>query len=785
MLNFSNLTHYEFELLTKDIFERELCIKLRTYAQGKDGGIDIRGYVGNNIIIQAKHYINSSFPNLRTALRKELIKIEKLKPKRYIIVTSFNLSPDNEDEIYEMFQGFIHSKSDIIDINFLDSFLQKDCNMDILKIHSKLWLTSTNILDLIFHKNLDIDSKCFMQDYEEKARLFVNTKAYSDIVNILQNENVVILEGAPGVGKTTLSKMLVAYYCEKGYKFKYASNNSISEIKRGIVETDKEIILLDNFLGQRVDDLSSHFFEELRTLIIFASSYENKKIIINSRSVVLNEALSKNQRFAELLEYYNIHKYEIKVGKLSYFESSQILYNHIYFNKLEPVYYQAIREDKHYLRIIQHKSFNPRIIEYVTRKEKIKGIAANDYFNYILSTLDNPKDIWHDEFKDLSKNDRIFMFTLFTLISYGSINREYADSNILKRCFELRVDKEGSYDTTLDIFGDTIKKLKDGLIKLEISENSMRIGFINPSVEDYIYNYLRKLDAEIKQISGSVLYIEQLLALKKLNAIAIADHVRQKIDDMSFLKLESFSKLNLDYHFLRFIFDYNCKCWEHREIIYDMFYKQNAFSNEREENADLIMDFFFEKDMYDYYNLQRLFSIDSLIIRIYGYLYFDQMVKFIRLHERYIELNKNYNFPDYLLYEIHNMINWEIELDIIHNSKPVLKDGINELKKTFCFDDYIDEEEFEQAFDNAKEIFINKYIKPIIEEKNKCLDFSINIARDIKINTGIILEEIDFHDSLFRSDFDHEYDLDKNIHLSIEDECDVITLIFNEDYLEN
>uniref|UniRef100_UPI00187D4C4D nSTAND3 domain-containing NTPase n=1 Tax=Metasolibacillus meyeri TaxID=1071052 RepID=UPI00187D4C4D len=272
MFNFQNITSYEFELLARDIMQKKLDIELRTYAAGRDGGIDIRGFIGNEIIIQAKHYVKSNFSNLRGALKKELVKIKKLKPKRYIIVTSFSLTPDNEDYIYNLFKDYMVDKRDIVDINFLNTFLENEDNIDILKKHNKLWLTSTNVLNMIFSREIDFDSRSFMQDYEEKSRLFVYSKAYYDTLNILEKNNILILEGAPGVGKSTLSKMLVADFCEKGYKFLYASSNSISEIKKGITPTEKEIILMDNFLGQRVTDISSHFFSEFKLLIDFVIS---------------------------------------------------------------------------------------------------------------------------------------------------------------------------------------------------------------------------------------------------------------------------------------------------------------------------------------------------------------------------------------------------------------------------------------------------------------------------------------------------------------------------------
>ena len=41
MLNYANLNDIEFEYLCKDIMQRILGMQLRSFAQGKDGGIDL------------------------------------------------------------------------------------------------------------------------------------------------------------------------------------------------------------------------------------------------------------------------------------------------------------------------------------------------------------------------------------------------------------------------------------------------------------------------------------------------------------------------------------------------------------------------------------------------------------------------------------------------------------------------------------------------------------------------------------------------------------------------
>ena len=64
MFNYANLNDVEFENLCKDVMEKKLSTSLRLFAKGRDGGIDLTDNTRtHNIIVQAKHYIGSKFPN--------------------------------------------------------------------------------------------------------------------------------------------------------------------------------------------------------------------------------------------------------------------------------------------------------------------------------------------------------------------------------------------------------------------------------------------------------------------------------------------------------------------------------------------------------------------------------------------------------------------------------------------------------------------------------------------------------------------------------------------------
>ena len=72
------------------------------------------------------------------------------------------------------------------------------------------------------------------------------------------------------------------------------------------------------------------------------------------------------------------------------------------------------------MQIINHKNFNPRLIEFITDSDRIVA-NPNEYWNYINETLENPKDIWNDCFK-IQNNAYVRNLVILTVFNGGSIS---------------------------------------------------------------------------------------------------------------------------------------------------------------------------------------------------------------------------------------------------------------------------------------------------------------------------------------------------------------------------
>lgn len=224
---------------------------------------------------------------------------------------------------------------------------------------------------------------------------------------------------------------------------------------------------------------------------------------MNSRVAIMNEAKQRSIEFEKLIQSDDEKVYLINMDKVDAYEKARILYNHIYFKRLPLEYYSYIKNDRNYLKIINHPNYTPRIIEYITEPGRYKDILPEKYIYFVLECLSNPELIWDNEYeRSLKKVDRILVNTLFSLTD-TTIN-----CDILKKAFNKRISNENDIDVIVDNFENTIKRLNKFMIKIVDKSNSKEISVLNPSVNDYIKTMLEKNELEVMNIRKSLIYYE-------------------------------------------------------------------------------------------------------------------------------------------------------------------------------------------------------------------------------------------------------------------------------------
>src|SRR6056297_3078414 len=138
--DFGNLSPIEFEALVADLLGEELGVTFETFSDGADGGIDARfSTAKGDIILQAKHYKESTWSDLKTAAKKEHPKIIQLKPKVYHFLTSQKLTPPRKTELKSCLSHKAALKKNIRGRTEINALLKKHSAVE--KRNIKLWLS--------------------------------------------------------------------------------------------------------------------------------------------------------------------------------------------------------------------------------------------------------------------------------------------------------------------------------------------------------------------------------------------------------------------------------------------------------------------------------------------------------------------------------------------------------------------------------------------------------------------------------------------------------------------
>ena len=488
--DFSTLNDKEFENLSIELISKDKGKRFERFKAGRDGGIDGQFCHGDGTqeIIQCKHYLKSGFSGLMSSLKKkndkgmnESDKVNKLAPLNYIFTTSLPLSAENKKTIRELFTPHIKNDNDIYGQEDLNQILGN--NSDIEKKYYKLWLSSTVVLDRIFSNAIESRSEFLLEDIKEKLKYYVITENHYKAIEKVEESNIIIIAGEPGIGKTTLAEHIVLYYIEKGFKF-YNIENSINEAESIYKRDEKQIFYFDDFLGSNYlnaieDKKDSHIVKFMNRI----KKDKTKRFILTSRTNIFNQGLALSDTFKSK----NIESEEfiINIESLKDIDKALIFYNHIWHSDLSAEFIDEIYIDKRYKKIIQHKNFNPRLIAFITDTQKIQKekIEAQNYWNYIIEKLDNPQDIWKNTF---DKQSDEFTRAIVMLIVFNGNRMEETNLRVAyNKYIELLGLKNASHLSKE--FDSIIEEVvKYFLNRNQIYSTKIEYNLFNPSIADFI-----------------------------------------------------------------------------------------------------------------------------------------------------------------------------------------------------------------------------------------------------------------------------------------------------------
>lgn len=526
--NYSALDSYEFELLSRDVAQRLTGIKLSCYTEGKDGGIDASDYyfgpnVRPSVVVQAKRWIQrASYSKLEStvaALISQLNSCDKLPSNSLIFTVASGVSGAFQRRLSTKAESLCVSEFQLFDSVKLDQFLSDESNSDILRKHFKLWIAGTNVLQNLYNRSFFVGCDLYLADIDERKSLFVQTELFNRAIDILESSPCLLITGDPGTGKTTLTQMLALQMSTAGYRVLYSSSYELEDvISASSPDSDlSELIVLDDFLGQNFLDVRPDLLRQISSLLFMVKKSDKRKIILNSRISILNEADRKDDSFHRLIRQLDDQLVYIDTSSMGLLDKARIILSNLRFENVPQPYINALSEkvdnDKAgCVKICEYPNYNPRVIEYCSRPEFIERCNLNNYYSAIVSRLNNPVDIWKNESEErLGEEERVLACQLF---SFGT---ESVRLSHLKTAFNSRIKLSSGIDRSIDCFDRAIKRLKSAVVKTVIIAGELHVAMVNPSVNDYCAAFLAANALESASIVETAIYANQLETIFKVN----------------------------------------------------------------------------------------------------------------------------------------------------------------------------------------------------------------------------------------------------------------------------
>ncbi|MFD9777679.1 restriction endonuclease [[Kitasatospora] papulosa] len=500
--DFSTLSPVDFEALTADVLNAELKVHVESFGPGRDKGVDLRcALAGADLVIQCKHYLRGGRSALRRSVQKEAQKWKGVRGiSRYILVTSASMTVEFKEELAGILRQHLPvATGDILGREDLNALLLRHSEVELR--HFKLWTSSAAVLSRIIHSGLWNRTEELLESIESRAKFYVLTDHFARTVQVLEEHNLCVVTGPPGVGKSILAEMVLLAHWKEGWQVVQISE----DVKEGFDlwnPQQPQIFYYDDFLGQtdlaettgkNEDHRIAQFAEKVRR-----ATPGTKRFILTTREQILRNAQERSDRIRRAGA--SLVPSEVRVEDYSDYTKALIFYNHLYFSDLPPADRKSLVDDRAYLDVIRHTNYSPRILEQTLRYQSHNLDAL---LSSLRSSLNDPSELWASSYNHLSPVGRRILSILVTHPPRGIHERD------LRKCVQAK--EPHTYIQALKVLEGTWLTISN--------ESVQRAALANPSCRDFLLHKINGSPAMADAVLADVQDIRQALMLLRYSGL--------------------------------------------------------------------------------------------------------------------------------------------------------------------------------------------------------------------------------------------------------------------------
>ncbi|WP_395152098.1 hypothetical protein [Ilumatobacter sp.] len=492
------LTDIEFEALVRDLLVAQMGRPVERFSRARDGGVDLRWVVDPELlgIGQCKHYLRSTFSQLNAAARYEESQLAAIQPADYRFITSFPLSKTQKDQIRTTFGSWMTGPEQVLGREDVEGLVALHPHVE--RRHPKLWLSTGTQLFWATHSELLNRSAALHDRIEDSLRRYVVNGSYGEAQALLEEKRVCIIAGVPGIGKTMLAHVLLADAALADYEPVEISED-VAEGWAAFDEEVRQIFLYDDFLGELsfAERLGKNEDRRLAAFIEKIASSPGKRLVLTTREYVLRDARQKYEGLRRLGEQMD---FVLELKDYQRIDRASILYTHLWHGDLSSTALGEVAEGG-YKPIIDHPSYSPRLIEYCTGRAF--DTSSGGYVERFVNLLDHPHELWRTAFEEHLPFEQQVL--VVTLVAFGPAVRVES----LRAAYHSFCSNLGRTVSAAD-FRRHLGASEGTFVEIFEDRHEPHVRYHNPSVREFVLDWLAADAALTKSIVESALFFEQL-----------------------------------------------------------------------------------------------------------------------------------------------------------------------------------------------------------------------------------------------------------------------------------